>query len=122
MDIDRAALEQRMAAYFDPAVSHEEMANICAIAVKNASRFEAKPTREYLRKRGITPERHSTLLLSSFDLRWLYWEPETKLLEKSELNMLASGQRERVVVCSAAKPKRFRSTGDFIATLFVASD
>jgi predicted helicase len=48
----------------------------------DASRFEAEPTRNYLLRRGFKRENVVPYCYRPFDLRWLYWEPETKLLDE----------------------------------------
>ena len=47
-----------------------------------ANRYEPIPTREYLRKRGFLPDSVMRYVYRPLDLRWLYWEPETKLLNE----------------------------------------
>lgn len=82
VDIDREKLATRMEAYFNPAVSHLEMARIAPRAMKDAARFQARQTREYLLKRGFKPEYVVRCSYRPFDVRWLYWEPQTKLLDE----------------------------------------
>jgi len=83
VDIDRSRLERRMQQYFDPDVSHEEMRRIAPAAMIDASGFKAKPTRELLVKRGFLSENVVPFCYRPFDVRWLYWEPETKLLDRN---------------------------------------
>jgi hypothetical protein len=84
VDIDRATLDHRMRRYFDPKVTHEQMRVDCPCAMKDTKRFEAKKTREQLQSRGMHPGYLVRFVYRPFDLRWVYWEPETKLLgEKS---------------------------------------
>ena len=106
VDIDRAALEQRMVAYFDPAVSNEEMANICAKAVKDASRFDAKATRDYLQKRGIVPNGIRRYCYRPFDLRWLYWEPETKLLDEKRTEYVRQWSKGNLWLCAVQQNRK----------------
>jgi hypothetical protein len=82
VDIDRDKLVARMEAYFDPNVSAQEMAQIAPRAMEDAARFSARQTRRYLLKRGFKPEYVVPFAYRPFDLRWLYWEPETKLLDE----------------------------------------
>ena len=82
VDIDRETLVARMEAYFDPRISSQEMAHIAPRAMEDASRFSARQTRQYLLKRGFKPEYVIRYSYRPFDLRWLYWEPETKLLDE----------------------------------------
>jgi hypothetical protein len=47
-----------------------------------ANRFDPVPTRNQLRKRGIAETHIVPYAYRPFDYRWLYWEPETKLLNE----------------------------------------
>ena len=85
IDIDLDRLKERVADYFDPQVSHEEMARRHPVVMKDTARFDARGVRNTLIGRGGPDEagfvRHA---YRPFDDRWLYWEGETKLLrEKS---------------------------------------
>jgi hypothetical protein len=82
VDIEEAKLRERVSAYFDPQVSHEEMKRLCPQAMTTANRYEPVKIREYLQRRGFLPEKVVRYAYRPFDLRWLYWEPETKLLNE----------------------------------------
>ena len=69
-----------MEQYFDPAISHEEMRRIAPGVMQSTARFHAEPVRDHLCKRGFQPENIVRYCYRPFDVRWLYWEPETKLL------------------------------------------
>ena len=49
----------------------------------DAAGFSARQTRRYLLKRGFLPENVVRFSYRPFDARWLYWEPETKLLDRN---------------------------------------
>ncbi|MHB1159838.1 MAG: type ISP restriction/modification enzyme [Chloroflexota bacterium] len=83
VDIDRERLVERMRCYFDPNVSHEEMARISPGSMEDTCGFDARATRDYLRKRGFLEDRVVRYCYRPFDVRWLYWEPETKLLDRN---------------------------------------
>jgi hypothetical protein len=82
VDIDREKLIARIEAYFDPEISSAEMAQVAPRALKDAARFSARQTRQYLMERGFKPEFVVPFYYRPFDARWLYWEPETKLLDE----------------------------------------
>ena len=82
VDIDRTALEQRMRQYFDPKVSDEEMRRIAPSLMKITARFDPKQTRTTLQKRKFRSENIVRYAYRPLDIRWLYWEPETKLLDE----------------------------------------
>ena len=82
LSIDRETLVSRIEKYFDPKISHLEMKHIAPDAMKTTARFKAEETREYLLKRGFKPDGVVRQAYRPFDLRWLYWEGETKLLDE----------------------------------------
>jgi hypothetical protein len=105
VDIDRPRLESRLKTYFDPDVSHEEMRRLAPGVMERTARFDPEKTRDYLRKRGFRPEGIVRYAYRPFDVRWLYWEGETDLLDRNraeyvphinEENVwLSAGQRNR---------------------------
>ena len=48
----------------------------------STNRFKAEAVRDQLRKRGFLPDNIVRYCYRPFDVRWLYWEPETKLLDE----------------------------------------
>ena len=105
VDIDRERLTGRMKMYFDPKVNHEEMRRACPSAMTSTARFDAEAARDYLRKRGLLEKNVVQYHYRPFDVRWLYWEPETKLLDEKRADYfpqvfegnvwLSAGQRNR---------------------------
>jgi len=83
VDVRRDQLVSRMEKYFDPRVSDEEMRQIAPGAMEDTTLFKAKKTRAYLQKRGFLPQNIVPFSYRPFDRRWLYWEPETKLLDRN---------------------------------------
>ena len=82
VSIDRESLIKRMEKYFDANISHEEMKRIVPGVMEESKRYDARKIREYLIKRGFKPENIVRYAYRPFDLRWLYWESETKLLDE----------------------------------------
>ena len=84
VDIDRERLIERMKHYFDPKVSHEEMRRICPRrhdehgAIQCRGQFAITCASAASCRQNIVP-----YCYRPFDLRWLYWEPETKLLDRN---------------------------------------
>ena len=83
IDIDLDRLKVRIVDYFDPALSHEEIARRYPGVMKSTARFDARSVRDALLKRSGPDEagfiRHAYRPL---DNRWLYWEKDTKLLDE----------------------------------------
>ena len=88
VDIDRARLEQRMSLYFDPNMTDEQVAKFDPALMTNTARFDAKKTREFLIRRGFRPDGIVRYCYRPFDQRWLYWEPETRLLDRNRANYI----------------------------------
>ena len=81
-DINRERLLERMTAYFETNVSSEQMRALSPSALKDTNRFNAQATRETLQARGFLPDNIVRYAYRPFDVRWIYWEPETKLLDE----------------------------------------
>jgi hypothetical protein len=58
------------------------MKRTCPAAMADTPRFNADETRDVLRKRGIMMEQILRHVYRPFDVRWLYWEPDTDLLDR----------------------------------------
>lgn len=82
IDVDKERLEARMKQYFDPSISHDEMRRIAPGFMTDSARYNAQAIRDTLRQRGYLPENIVRYNYRPFDVRWLYWEPETKLLDE----------------------------------------
>jgi hypothetical protein len=80
VDIDRTALESRLSAYFDRNITHEQIALICPRAMEETARFNPRASREHLIRRGYLSDNVVRYAYRPFDVRWVYWEPETRLL------------------------------------------
>jgi len=82
VDTDRDRLLARLQAYFDPTVSHTELRHLNPGVMEDTARFKGEAVRDTLRKRGFLPDNIVRYCYRPFDTRWLYWEPETKLLDE----------------------------------------
>ena len=84
IDTELQPLKKRIHAYFDSSVSNSQMREICPRAVKKSNRFQPEKVRKYLQERGILEDQFVRHVYRPMDVRWLYYEPETRLLgEKS---------------------------------------
>ena len=83
VDIDLDRLKARIADYFNPDLSHEEIARRYPIIMNTARHFDAHSTRNALLKRG-GPNEDNFILYAyrPFDTRWLYWEGVGTLLHR----------------------------------------
>ena len=83
VDIDLDRLEARITDYFDPDLSHEEVARRYPIAMRTDPRFAPRAVRTALLARGGPVEcGFMPYAYRPFDTRWIYWEADTKLLDE----------------------------------------
>jgi len=82
VDIDRERLVDRMEQYFDPDLNDADVRAVMPTAMTDATRFDARKTRRYLVRRGFEAKEVVRYCYRPFDNRWVYWEPETKLLDE----------------------------------------
>ena len=83
VDTDIERLRARVADYFDSTLSHEEVARRHPVAMLPAPRFDPRYVRDVLLTRGGPKETGFVrYAYRPFDIRWLYWEADTKLLDE----------------------------------------
>jgi hypothetical protein len=106
IDIDKARLTKRMKAYFNSQISHREMSAVAPRAVEDAQRFNAIETREYLQKRGFLSNNVIKYLYRPFDVRWIYWEPETKLLNEKRSEYYPHIEEDNFWLCATQQNRK----------------
>ena len=83
VDIDLGRLKERIGAYFDKDASHDEVASRWPHAMRSTRYTDARVTRDALLARGGPREEGFVrYAYRPFDTRWLYWEADTKLLDR----------------------------------------
>ena len=83
VDIDPDPLRIRVADYFNPELSHEEVGRRYSRVMRQTARFDARRARGTLLERGGPDElAFVRFTYRPFDTRWLYWESDTKLVEE----------------------------------------
>ena len=82
VSIEKSLLMARLEKYFDPEISNEEMRSLFPSVLEDSARYKAKLVRNELCKRGWIKKNVVRFHYRPFDTRWLYWEPETKLLDE----------------------------------------
>jgi predicted helicase len=106
VDIDRNALERRMRRYFDPNVSDAEIAAEMPALMESAARFDALATRQVLLKKGFESGRIVRYCYRPVDVRWLYWHPETKLLDEKRPDYMPLVFDPNLCLVAQQKPRR----------------
>ncbi len=106
VDVEKDALIKRLENYFNPEVSHEEMKRIAPGVMEDASRFVAIPTRNFLRERGFLAKNIVRYCYRPFDVRWLYWEPETKLLDEKRTEYFLQNDGQNVWLAAVQQNRK----------------
>lgn len=86
VDVDRERLEARIGHYFDNTLSHDALRAMHPEIMTNSARFDADAIRSQLLIRGISNGQVIPYTYRPFDMRWLYWEGDTKLLDEKRLD------------------------------------
>jgi len=105
VSIDRDLLEKRIKEYFDSKISNEEIRAKYPSVMASSGRFDPIATRQALLKRGCLHSNIVRYAYRPFDVRWVYWEPKTKLLDEKRSEywphvrpsnyFLSAGERNR---------------------------
>ena len=84
VDIDLDQLQRRIAEYFNPKVSHDEVERLWPVAMKSSKSISrsGRAVREIRLKRGMNESGIQPYLYRPFDVRWVYWEPDSGLLAR----------------------------------------
>ncbi len=82
VEIDRHRLEQRIAQYFNPAISHTEMTRLVPELMTSTRTYDAEAVRADNLRNGRKGE-IVRFCFRPFDVRWLYWQSETDLLDRA---------------------------------------
>lgn len=82
VDIDRDKLEARMKSYCSKEISDTAMSQLVPSAMERGARFDPAHTRRILQEKGFRPWQVLPYCYRPYDMRWLYWEPETDLLDR----------------------------------------
>ena len=84
VDTDLERLKTRIADYFDAGLSHEEITRRYPGVMKTTTGFNARSVRDSLLSRGGPIEAgFIRFTYRPFDNRWLYWEADSGLLDRS---------------------------------------
>ncbi len=116
VDIDR--LERRIADYFNPNVSHEEIARRYPSAMNSTANYKAIPVRDALLNRGNSEDTGVLRFdFRPFDKRWLYWDGQHGLLNRPRPEYKPHVFKGNIALVSQQKPRREWSPPQVIAAL-----
>ncbi len=107
VDVDLSRLRIRIADYFDRTVSNRDIAGRYPIVMRSTARFDAEVIRDRLLSRGGPVEPGFVrFAYRPFDVRWLYWEADTKLLDEKRVDYLPHVFEGNVWLITQQKPRR----------------
>jgi hypothetical protein len=106
VDIERERLEERIKVYFNAAIPHDEIKRRWPAVMEEHDRYRATEVRDCLTKRGRIKGAIVRFAYRPFDVRWLYWEPETKLLDEKRSEYFPHLFEGNAWIVSQQKPRR----------------
>ncbi|MDI6449743.1 type ISP restriction/modification enzyme [Anaerobaca lacustris] len=106
VDIDRERLNERIDTYFNRELSHDEIMRQYPVVMQEGRRYTARQTRDVLLRRGRLTDGIVRYAYRPFDMRWLYWEPETKLLDEKRVDYFPHVYRGNVWLAGAQHHRR----------------
>ena len=102
VDVALDRLKARVSDYFDSVLSHEDIVRRYPTVMNVTARFDARSVRDILLKRGgPTESGFVRYAYRPFDIRWLYWEAETKLLDEKRADYRPHVFERNLWLCSA---------------------
>ncbi|HEX8553792.1 MAG TPA: type ISP restriction/modification enzyme, partial [Sphingomonas sp.] len=106
VDVDREALEKRIASYFDPKVSDADLAKAYPALMNPSGSYDPARTRRLLLGQRQDEGQIVRYAYRPFDVRWLYWHPDTDLVDRErpefavntriDNRFLTAGERNRM--------------------------
>ena len=105
VDIDRDALERRIAHYFDPKVSDADLAKAYPMLMRSAGRFDGPAVRRVLRLRTHQVGKIVRYAYRPFDVRYLYWDPDEKLLDEKRPEYIEQTLEDEAIISAQQKPR-----------------
>jgi hypothetical protein len=101
VSVDREPLVLAMERYFDATMTDAQIAKHSPILMKATGRFNPTSSRKQLLERGLASGEFVRLAYRPFDIRWLYWHTDTKIVEECRADFrphLFAGNRVLAVV------------------------
>jgi predicted helicase len=114
--IDLPRLEQRLQAYFNPALSDDAVRSIAPSLMASSSGYDASATRNYLMPHGVASGHFVRYCYQPFDTRYIYWHPETKLLDRRREELFAAARTGNIFLTSRQKGERQNEGTPFYIT------
>ncbi len=118
--IDRDKLEATMQSYFNAALSDDALRKIAPAIMASSGQYDASDTRQQLLTRGISSGHFVRYCYRPFDIRYAYWHPETKLLDRKREDLFAAYEAGNLFLTSRQKGERQNEGTPFYVTSALA--
>lgn len=115
VDIEKQALEKRISEYFDPSIDDQEIKRKYSSIMTESTNFNVWDTRKTLMEMGIKSGEFLKYAYRPFDIRWLYWESRTKLLDRNRADYKDHAFESNSALVSQQKPRRDWSAPQIIS-------
>ncbi len=107
VDADLERLKARVIDYYDATLGHEEIARRYPGVMKTTARFDARAVRDALLKRGGPLDAgFIRFAYRPFDIRWLYWEEDSGLLDRPRADYRPHVFEGNVWLITQQRPRR----------------
>ena len=114
--IGHEELEGRLDTYFDPTKSDAEVAAEAPALMTAVGGFDPAATRRHLLQRGMAPGQVIPYAYRPFDRRFLFWDSDTRLLDRSRPDLRAAQAVSRGLLACRPKGERSREGAPFLVT------
>ncbi|MFA4965422.1 MAG: type ISP restriction/modification enzyme [Thermoleophilia bacterium] len=114
--IDRDALERVMDAYFDESVVDADLARTAPSLMTRTAHFDPYSVRRVLLQLGKATGVVFRYAYRPFDLRWVFWHPETDLIDRKREDLVAAFRQGCTFLTSRQKGERDREGSPFYVT------
>ena len=122
VDIDLDRLRARVADYFNADLSHDEIARRYPVIMNTVRHFDARATRDTLLNRGGPNDAGFVkFAYRPFDIRWLYWEADTKLLNDKRADYKSHVFEGNLWFCAVPRLRRDETEAQSPVTGHLAS-
>ena len=101
--------------YLGAELSDADMSERVPASMQASARFDPLDTRHSLQRRGFRPWQVMRYVYRPFDVRWVYWEPTTKLLDEKR-----SEYMEQTIVPGPCLVAQQKSRGDSSPPQFIS--
>ena len=116
VEIDVSRLRNRMTTYFDKAIGDHEVRAVAPSLMTSSGRYDSVATRQHLLQKGMGSGYFIPYCYRPFDLRHVYWHPETKLLDEKREELFGALRAGNVFLTSRQKAERQTEGTPFYVT------